>query len=75
LHFLRHGEKHAALKRFTTAVEDHYEQAVAFASIGETPAFLIRHPWNRKREPADGVQWVDNWDDVTDRLLALAPVA
>src|SRR5215475_6547536 len=26
LHFLRHGEKHAALKRFTAAVEDDYDQ-------------------------------------------------
>lgn len=72
LHFLRHGEKHAALKRFTAAVEDDYEQAVAFATLGETPCFLIRHPWNRNREAVEGVEWVDSWSDLTDRLIALA---
>jgi uncharacterized HAD superfamily protein len=73
LHFLRHGEKHAALKQFTAAVEDHYEQAVAFATIGATPCFLIRHPWNRTRDPIEGVYWVENWDELSERLLALTP--
>jgi hypothetical protein len=72
LHFLKHGEKHGSLKSFTAAVEDHYEQAVAFATIGETPCFLIRHPWNHSRDAIKGVQWVDNWDDLTEGLLSLA---
>jgi uncharacterized HAD superfamily protein len=69
LHFLRHGEKHAALKRFTAAVEDDYDQAVAFATLGETPCFLIRHPWNRDRKAVEGVAWVDGWSELTDQLI------
>jgi 5'(3')-deoxyribonucleotidase len=37
LHFLTHGEKHVALSGFLAAVEDHYEQAVAFASTRPPP--------------------------------------
>ncbi len=36
LHFLRHGEKHAALDQFTAAVEDPYEQAVSLR-VGSLP--------------------------------------
>ncbi|HEV3437895.1 MAG TPA: hypothetical protein VG122_11075 [Gemmata sp.] len=71
LHFLRHGEKHAALKEFTAAVEDDYEQAVSHAKIGKTPCFLIRHPWNRNGEPIEDVEWVDDWSKLTEHLLAL----
>jgi hypothetical protein len=71
LHFLRHGEKHAALKRFTAAVEDDYDQAAAFAFMGETPCYLIRHPWNRSRYPLSNVRWVDVWPELTEHLLAL----
>jgi hypothetical protein len=71
LHFLRYGEKHGLLKSCTAAVEDDYEQAIAFATIGETPCFLTRHPWNYPRDPIKGLQWVDNWDDLTRSLLAL----
>lgn len=72
LHFLKHGEKHASLRPFAAAVEDHYEQAVAFATTGQTPAFLIRHPWNRDCKPVQGVLWVDSWEELTQRLLAPA---
>jgi len=71
LHFLSYGEKHAALKRFTAAVEDDYNQAVAFATVGETPCFLVRHPWNENRKAVEGVGWVKDWADLTPRLLAL----
>jgi uncharacterized HAD superfamily protein len=72
LHFLRHGEKHLVLNRLTAAVEDDYDQAVAFATLGETPCFLIRHPWNRDRDAVEGIQWVNDWSELTDRLLSLA---
>ena len=75
LHFLRHGEKHAALKRFTAAVEDDYDQAAAFACLGETPCFLIRHPWNRSRYHLRGVHWVADWAALTEPLLKLIPTA
>jgi uncharacterized HAD superfamily protein len=68
LHFLGHGEKHASLARFFAAVEDHYEQAYAFA-ITQTPCFLIDHPWNRGREKTDGVEWVTGWRELADRLV------
>jgi uncharacterized HAD superfamily protein len=75
LHFLKHGEKHVSLRPFAAAVEDHYEQAEAFATIGETPCFLIRHPWNRTRPVLENLEWVENWDELTERLLALSPWA
>lgn len=75
LHFLKHGEKHATLRAFTAAVEDHYEQAVAFATLGETPCFLLRHPWNRTKPPIGGVQWVDTWPQLTEQLLPPVPSA
>src|SRR5262249_12392862 len=59
----------------TAAVEDDYDQAVAFAKFGKTPCFLIRHPWNRSRETAADVHWVDSWPELTERLLALASTA
>lgn len=71
LHFLRHGEKHAALKRFTAAVEDDYDQAAAFTYTGETPCFLIRHPWNRSRYPLRGVSWVADWAELMESLHKL----
>jgi uncharacterized HAD superfamily protein len=75
LHFVRHGEKHAVLKQFAAAVEDDYDQAAAFVYVGETPCFLIRHPWNRSRYPIEGVQWVENWDELCESILALVPKA
>jgi len=71
LHFLTHGKKHAALKHFTAAVEDHYEQAVAFATIGETPCFLFRHPWNRDRVAVEGVQWAEDWSEMAQHIKGL----
>ena len=75
LHFLSYGEKHAALKRFTAAVEDDYKQAVAFATIGETRCFLMRHPWNNNGEAVDDVAWVNDWAELTPKLLALTSPA
>ncbi len=72
LHFLSYGEKHAALKRFTAAVEDDYKQAVAFATLGETPCFLMTHPWNEDGKAVNHVEWVNDWAQLTPRLLALA---
>jgi uncharacterized HAD superfamily protein len=71
LHFVKHGEKHAALKRFRVAVEDDYDQAVAFATIGETPCFRSSS-LESEQDPIEGVQWVDDWRELTSRLIALA---
>lgn len=73
LHFLRHGEKHAALSRFFAAVEDDYKQAASFAHSG-TKCYLIRHPWNRTKEALPGIHSVADWAELTPRLLALADV-
>lgn len=73
LHFLKHGEKHASLRPVSAAVEDDYDQAKAFATMGETPCFLLRHPWNCNKPAVDGVQWVDAWPELTERLMALVP--
>lgn len=73
LHFLKHGEKHAALKHFTAAVEDDYDQAVGYAMIGGTPCYLVRHPWNRSRPKLPNVTPVENdWPKLTEALIAVA---
>jgi uncharacterized HAD superfamily protein len=72
LHFLKHGEKHVTFKPFTAAVEDDYDQAVSFSAVAATPSFLIRHPWNRNRPANRGIQWVDNWPELVDRLVTLS---
>lgn len=75
LHFLKHGEKHAALKRFTAAVEDDYDQAVGYAMVGKTPCFLIRHPWNRSRAKLRDIEWVDGWAELSGRLIGQVPTS
>jgi uncharacterized HAD superfamily protein len=72
LHFLKSGQKHASLGIFAAAIEDHYEQAVAFADAG-TPCYLLRHPWNRDKPAKPTVYWVDGWDELTACLLGQAP--
>jgi uncharacterized HAD superfamily protein len=67
LHFLTHGEKHVSLGGFVAAVEDHYEQAVAFANC-KIPCYLIEHPWNRTKARVPGVHWVNGWEQLAQRL-------
>ncbi len=69
LHFLKSGKKHVALAKFAGAVEDHYEQAVAFAKSG-TPCYLMRHPWNNRKPEHSDVHWVDDWNHLAELLLA-----
>jgi len=72
LHFLQHGEKHSSLRPFRAAVEDHYDQAKSFATLGDTPCFLLRHPWNHGQPAVHNVFPVEDWVQLTDRLLELA---
>jgi len=51
-------------------VEDDYEQAKAFVESG-SPAFLIDHPWNRTKPKLPKLEWVKDWKELTNRLLAL----
>jgi uncharacterized HAD superfamily protein len=64
LHFLRHGEKHAALRIFNLTIEDDYDQAAAFARVQGTTSLLMRHPWNKGKPSSANLQWVDGWEDV-----------
>lgn len=70
LHFIKHGEKHVSLSPFNAAVEDDYNQAVSFAKLGNTPCYLLRHPWNQNKSVVEGVELVDTWSELTERLLA-----
>jgi uncharacterized HAD superfamily protein len=72
LHFLIPGEKHISLGGFMAAVEDHYEQAAAFARAG-IPCYLIKHPWNRSKPSVPDVHWVRGWEHLADRLLGKIP--
>jgi uncharacterized HAD superfamily protein len=67
LHFVVPGEKHTSLGSFHAAIEDHYEQAIAFARIG-TPCYLIRHPWNQSRQKVENLDWVSGWPDLVQKL-------
>jgi uncharacterized HAD superfamily protein len=73
LHFLTQGERHASLRPFTAAVDDNYEQALAFARQGQTRCFLLRHPWNENERPTKNVEWATTWADLTERLLRMVP--
>jgi uncharacterized HAD superfamily protein len=70
LHFVGHGEKHLALRSYAAAVEDDYEQAVAFATEAETPCLVMSHPWNRNGQAVTGLEWVQSWREVVTRLTA-----
>ena len=71
LHFLKHGEKHAALKQFTAAVEDDYDQAVGYAMIGGTPCYLMLHPWNCSRPALPNIIHMEcDWSRLAGHLLA-----
>ena len=56
---------------FHAAVEDHYEQAVAFAEAG-TPCYLIEHPWNKGKPSKENVRWVKGWEELAEDLLSKA---
>jgi hypothetical protein len=71
LHFLKHGEKHSSLRKFTAVVEDDYAQGVSFVSKALTPCILIRHPWNKAEPQAEGLHWADTWPEVVEALAAL----
>lgn len=71
LHFLRHGEKHRSLGQFVAVVEDDYSQAKAFVLEGGTPTLLLRHPWNEKGAPIDGIAWANDWNDLTSQLFEM----
>ena len=68
LSFVEHGQKHAVLCEAAAAVEDDYEQAVAFAEQA-VPAYLLEHPWNREKPRVANLQWVTNWAELTACLL------
>jgi hypothetical protein len=70
LHFLKHGSKHSNLRRFNAAVEDDYQQARLFALDGQTASYLLRHPWNEKKQAVEGLTWASNWDEL-GKLLTL----
>jgi uncharacterized HAD superfamily protein len=72
LHFLRHGEKHSSLRSFDVAVEDDYEQALSFANMPSTKAILLAHPWNFKKPSAENIQWAKSWQEITDKVKAIA---
>jgi uncharacterized HAD superfamily protein len=44
--FASHGRKHQLSTTYALVIEDHHEQAKAFAESG-VRAVLIDHPWNR----------------------------
>lgn len=71
LHFLKPGEKHASLRKFTAAIEDDYAQAHSFATIANTPCFVLKHPWNATKPQIPDVIWVPDWRELARRLTSL----
>jgi len=70
--FVGHRQKHAGSHAFFAAVEDDYDQAVAFAAK-KIPCILICHPWNRTKEPREGIQWANSWSQVATILRSKLP--
>lgn len=70
VHFLEPGKKHKVLNSGALIVEDHYEQAVAFAQNG-TRCFLFEYPWNVGKKPLRNLQWVKGWNELVNLLLGL----
>jgi 5'(3')-deoxyribonucleotidase len=68
LRFAPHGGKHKLPFHYQAVIEDHYDQAKAFAEIGTT-ALLIAHPWNRSKQQVNGLEWMESWQDIRRRLL------
>ncbi len=61
--FTTHGRKHELPGKYVLVVEDHYEQAKAFAENG-VKAILVDHPWNRGRDSHANLRWVRTWNDI-----------
>ena len=70
LHFVAHGEKHAALGDFAAAIDDSLEQCVGFARSG-VPAMVLAHPWNTVEHVAPGfpLQRLPDWLAIAGALL------
>lgn len=66
--FAPHGGKHKLPTRYAFVIEDHYEQAKAFAEDGVN-AILIDHPWNRGKPSHKFLSWAPNWDHIQRTLL------
>jgi len=68
LHFVSHGEKHLVVCDAAAAVEDDYDQAVAFAERG-VRTFLVEHPWNRAGQLRERMMRCHRWADIMAQLL------
>ncbi|MBA3017502.1 MAG: hypothetical protein KKH20_07695 [Proteobacteria bacterium] len=68
IHFIKSGRKHETLGLTDIIVEDHYEQAAAFAQNG-TKCFIIEYPWNSNKPARQKLEWVKGWDELMVRLL------
>ncbi len=66
--FTQHGSKHLLPERYAVVIEDHYEQAAAFAERG-TKVLLLVHPWNRVKRRIPGIEWVESWKEMMRWLL------
>lgn len=69
LHFLRHGEKHAALGGFFASVEDDLNQAISFCSIKIPCNFVLAHPWNEAVPGNCAAKRVADWSEIRAELL------
>ena len=69
LHFVKHGEKHKVLGKFTVSIEDHLEQAEDFAKLG-TLSYLLAHPWNETSSGCKSIRLSD-WSLLAHEILQL----
>lgn len=70
LHFAFHREKHKFFQALDAAIEDDYDQGVAFTTNLQAKSVLLKHPWNATRQPQKGLVWANDWNDV---LMHLSP--
>jgi uncharacterized HAD superfamily protein len=72
LHFVNGGRKHHALPVADFTIEDHYDQAVSFASVVRVSSILISYPWNKAhKHPDHPVLWVKEWDGLPKQIKKL----
>ena len=69
LHFVGRGQKHLCVGAMDLAVEDDYDQALAFVRMGK-PCFLPHHPWNHGKPRVDLMRWVGSWRELSEILLS-----
>jgi uncharacterized HAD superfamily protein len=70
LHFVGQAEKHEVMGEMVAAVEDDFEQALAFANRG-VKAVVMDQPWNRSGVLTSNMRRCHGWRELPKILLSV----